>query len=252
MTLDIEKAKSAGYSDSEIVNFLGRSSQFDVDKARQAGYSDTEILNHLSKNNIAPQIEAPKPTATALPDSDTSSEFFQGIAHSLGDSMNDVLGQLLLRSIAGFVLFILLTYGLRGHRRETQSQNARWVGAWLAGISVLNANIRQTGIDYFAGAVVQVLTAYVIGFIAGYLWRSFRPLESISVQPTGQTAAPPTSSLTQQVSVSDKYYAQAATEYSSSERDEGLWARLFAELDGDENKVKAAYIKDRARKLSQS
>jgi hypothetical protein len=72
------------------------------------------------------------------------------------------------------------------------------------------------------------------------------------VQPTGQTAAPPTSSLTQQVSVSDKYYAQAATEYSSSERDEGLWARLFAELDGDENKVKAAYIKDRARKLSQS
>lgn len=47
----------------------------------------------------------------------------------------------------------------------------------------------------------------------------------------------------------DAIYASIAHELKSGTTDEGLWTRLFAECDGDENKAKAAYIKHRAEKL---
>lgn len=49
MALDVEKAKAAGYSDAEIVDYLSKSSTLDVDKARKAGYGDVELIQHLSK-----------------------------------------------------------------------------------------------------------------------------------------------------------------------------------------------------------
>ena len=64
MALDIEKARQAGYSDAEIVDFLGKDSTLDINKARQAGYKDSELLQHLS-NPPAPVQEAPKAAATA-------------------------------------------------------------------------------------------------------------------------------------------------------------------------------------------
>jgi hypothetical protein len=45
---DIKGARMEGYSDAEIVNYLGLQRQFDVNGARQAGYSDKEILDHLA------------------------------------------------------------------------------------------------------------------------------------------------------------------------------------------------------------
>jgi hypothetical protein len=60
MAFDIEGAKSAGYSDAEIANFLGQQNNFDVAGAKKAGYSDTEILGHLTA------IPAAKPVAPAV------------------------------------------------------------------------------------------------------------------------------------------------------------------------------------------
>ncbi|MDC0219062.1 hypothetical protein OAL58_03645 [Verrucomicrobia bacterium] len=48
----------------------------------------------------------------------------------------------------------------------------------------------------------------------------------------------------------EKLYAQAAAELEDGNRDEGLWAKCFAECDGDENKAKARYIKTRAERLA--
>jgi hypothetical protein len=64
MALDIEKARQAGYSDAEIVDFLGKDSTLDVNKARQAGYKDSELLQHLS-SLPAPKKEEPKAEAPA-------------------------------------------------------------------------------------------------------------------------------------------------------------------------------------------
>ena len=46
----------------------------------------------------------------------------------------------------------------------------------------------------------------------------------------------------------ESLYAQAAAELESDNRDEGLWAKCFAESDGDENKAKAQYLKIRVKR----
>ena len=48
MPFDIEGAKKAGYSDKEIADYLGKSSEFDLEGARKSGYKDNEIISHLS------------------------------------------------------------------------------------------------------------------------------------------------------------------------------------------------------------
>jgi len=56
MAFDYEGAIAAGYSPSEIADYLGKSKKFDVAGARKAGYDDFEIISHLS----APVVTAPK------------------------------------------------------------------------------------------------------------------------------------------------------------------------------------------------
>jgi hypothetical protein len=47
----------------------------------------------------------------------------------------------------------------------------------------------------------------------------------------------------------DAIYAAIATELKTGATNEGLWTRLFAECDGDENRTRVAYIKQRAERL---
>lgn len=47
MTFDIQGAKQAGYSDSEITGFLAQQGKVDLEGAHGAGYSDADILNHV-------------------------------------------------------------------------------------------------------------------------------------------------------------------------------------------------------------
>jgi hypothetical protein len=44
-------------------------------------------------------------------------------------------------------------------------------------------------------------------------------------------------------------YASVAEEIESGNKDRGLWTRLYAECDGDENRIKVQYIKKRAAQL---
>ena len=69
MALDIEKAKAAGYSDSELVDYLAKDSTLDVVKARKVGYSDTELLKHLSASSTtsAPVTPAATPIVPLVP-----------------------------------------------------------------------------------------------------------------------------------------------------------------------------------------
>lgn len=55
MAFDVQAAKKAGYSDTEIANFLGQQSKFDVGAARKSGYSDAEIVGHLTKAPAKPK-----------------------------------------------------------------------------------------------------------------------------------------------------------------------------------------------------
>lgn len=58
MSFDVEGAKKAGYSESEIAAYLAQQRQFDLDGAKKAGYSDADILSHLTANE--PKQEKPQ------------------------------------------------------------------------------------------------------------------------------------------------------------------------------------------------
>jgi len=94
MALDIEKARAAGYSEAEIVDYLGKNSTLDIGKARAAGYDNAALIKHLS----APKQETPKPAAPAAPpvatgpkgkdttqlsDDDETGDFMRGIYNYL-------------------------------------------------------------------------------------------------------------------------------------------------------------------------
>ncbi|SPU54096.1 hypothetical protein [Bordetella trematum] len=53
------------------------------------------------------------------------------------------------------------------------------------------------------------------------------------------------------MSVSDKYYGEALRELENDERRDDLWAKAYAQSQGDESKTKARYIELLARHLAE-
>jgi hypothetical protein len=51
-------------------------------------------------------------------------------------------------------------------------------------------------------------------------------------------------------SVTDEHFAKALSEIENGTQDKGLWARCFAEANGDESKAKAAYLSKRSIDLA--
>lgn len=49
----------------------------------------------------------------------------------------------------------------------------------------------------------------------------------------------------------DELYALASAEFNSENRDKGLWAKCFADSDGDENKAKALYLRIRVSRIQE-
>jgi hypothetical protein len=75
MAFNLKKAKEAGYSDTEIADYLGSQSKFNTIKAREAGYDDAEIISHLSSLNKPKEtgvIDTVKKGATFLKDAATA------------------------------------------------------------------------------------------------------------------------------------------------------------------------------------
>jgi len=60
MAFDVEGARRAGYSDSEITDFLGKENKFDVNAARKAGYSDSELVQHFRNAAPTAPVKAPE------------------------------------------------------------------------------------------------------------------------------------------------------------------------------------------------
>lgn len=56
MNFDLAGARSAGYSDGDIVDYLSQQRGFNAAAARQAGYNDSEILNFLNPAQAQPQV----------------------------------------------------------------------------------------------------------------------------------------------------------------------------------------------------
>ena len=77
--------------------------------------------------------------------------------------------------------------------------------------------------------------------------RHWGPAPHESASGAGAVAANTPSSIS---GASDADFAEAMAEIDESKMEKGLWARCFAESEGDIKKTKASYIRHRAIKLS--
>ena len=137
--------------------------------------------------------------------------------------------------------------------------------AWIAGTVVLGA------LAFAIGAVIARLRSVLqASGIAATLPTPFIATSTLTPSPPSSTVAPVMTSpaapiaSTQSASRSstgsvapqestmmdeDAIYDAIAKELDTGATDKGLWTRLFAECDGDENKTKVAYIKQRAERI---
>ena len=86
------------------------------------------------------------------------------------------------------------------------------------------------------------LVAFALGWAYGALFK-FRSTASLASIPTPAATERP-------VIDEDAIYAVIAQELEAGVVDKALWTRLFAEAAGEENKVKALYIKQRFDRLA--
>lgn len=167
----------------------------------------------------------------------------------------------------GKSLMGLVVTDLNGDRitfwRATGRHFGRWLSVLILGIGYFMAFFtekRQALHDMMAGCLV--LHTPPDG--SPSMIRESLPLQEArnSVSNTSSRALPadyPENQGSQSTSVharqpsividEDAIYEVVANEMESGKTDKGLWTRLFAQCDGDENKTKAAYIKHRASSL---
>ena len=191
---------------------------------------------------------------------------------------------IVLRLTGAFVIWYVLTYGLSGRQKDPVS-HGRKVAAWVAASVVITTpSMHRNGPDLAVFILINGLVLGGVAFVVGYLWRKFRPVKELiasasPVMPVTSNSAstsqivvaektdhsersrrsntpdttekiPPKTSLNTVSSQSDEeFFAIAFQEVNSGNTVQGLWAKIFAETDGDENKTKARYLSARAGQL---
>ena len=156
----------------------------------------------------------------------------------VGTAATGALVTVLIRGAIAFCLFKLITLNLTRKSIDTPTKTGRWVGAWLMGASILtNPSFNKSDLDFYIGSVVLAIVWFVIGFAVGFMWRKFKPSNSV----VSQQKKPEMDD--------EKLWEQASAELNSSNKNEGLWAKCYAESGGDEAKAKAQYLSARVSKL---
>ncbi len=112
------------------------------------------------------------------------------------------------------------------------------------------------GMDDTRGAgTLALIAAVVTWFVFPTKEASTEPIhEEIEKQSAvsgarKQKAVDPESALPT-VEVTDAHWEMALNEYEHGQRNDGLFARLFTECEGDEARIKAAYLKERSRAIA--
>ena len=91
MAFDIEGARKAGYSDTEIADYLGQENGFDTAAALKSGYTPDEIIGHLTAAPSASSTPEPAPEKSFLSSvGDNFTSLVKGVA-----ATNPVIGRAL-------------------------------------------------------------------------------------------------------------------------------------------------------------
>jgi hypothetical protein len=144
-----------------------------------------------------------------------------------------------IRGLIAFCIFKLLTINLTRKTLYSPANNGRWVGACLMGFSILtHQSFNKSDADFYFGIVLVSTVWFILGFVIGYAWRTFKPMkEGLSQYKMTEVN-------------DEKLWERASVELNSDSRNKGLWAKCFAESNGDEAKAKAMYLREAVKKLS--
>ena len=111
-----------------------------------------------------------------------------------------------------------------------------WTTMWLVKWYVRNISIRKVGEVYTPTSAPSVTPASTFN-------QTLPPNQPIQANFAASTAS--------RSGTTDDLWAQALAEYDSSSRNQGLWARLFSEAQGNEAAVKANYLRIRVDEMQQ-
>ena len=189
-----------------------------------------------------------------------------------------------LRLTGAFAIWYVLTYGLSWRQKDPVS-HGRKVAAWVAASVVITTpSMHRNGPDLAVFILINGLVLGGVAFVVGYLWRKFRPVKELIASASPVMPVTSNSASTSQIVVAEKtdhsersrrsntpdttekiatktslntvssqsdeeFFAIAFQEVNSGNTVQGLWAKCFAETDGDENKTKARYLSARASQL---
>ena len=111
--------------------------------------------------------------------------------------------------------------------------------------------LRRNRIGFVLLSVLQLnpINWLINGIYIKNRWQELSP--SVISQPVfAGTGSSPPSHPTQHVSATNAHFAQAFSEMETGSQDKGLWARCYADANGEEGKAKAAYLRHRAIALA--
>ena len=128
------------------------------------------------------------------------------------------------------------------------------VGLAACALIFLNSADRSTG-GNAVGVVVAALSLLLCIAIEYGLFTFFKKQVNaatvpIQTLPSLSPASSPPNHLNRTVSATNANFAQALSELDGGNQDKGLWARCYADADGDDSRAKAAYLKHRATELA--
>lgn len=91
----------------------------------------------------------------------------------------DALTLVSMKFILAAVVFYILSFGLWGKARNTAVEYGRWIGAFLAAISIVSATtLHKTDIDLYVGGAIMTVVWFAIGFVIGYVWFKFKNVKA--------------------------------------------------------------------------
>lgn len=184
-------------------------------------------------------------------------------------SPSNALAQVAINvGISGALAYLLFRFLAPRPPLLIATQVARRWGAWAIAVCTVTLFPKVVRSQFGADAVaIWLLGIVVLGgaaFLVGLAWASAtrrrvrEPADAVRPETIeGPSAAPardapmniPDMEETHVVHSQDDVYERIAEELEGGPLQKGLWTRLFAECDGDENRTKVAYIKERAAQL---
>lgn len=152
---------------------------------------------------------------------------------SLGDAFSNALVAIGIRVLIAVFVFFIITYGILKIPKKTPISNGRFVGAIFVSLSLISfPSIGKSQQDFYFGITLVTCFWFIVGFAVGYIWRFIK-------NKKGKGS-------------NDLYWDNALKEFESANRVSSLWAKCFADSNGDENKAKALYIKLRVAQMEET